>query len=100
LGFKGLGTLTNGVYMTVTIQFVAEFFDSKRQTPGFSSRPVPSLELDDAVNRIRKAKQQSKVPSSDDIEVVRRHQQFRTDWEIYLAAQKVKEQPAPERLVV
>ncbi len=100
LGFKALGTLTNGVYLTVSIQFVAEFFDSKRTTPGFLSRPVPSLELDDAVQRIRKAKQHTKVPSPEDIEVVKRHQQFRTDWEIYLAEQKVKEQPAQERLVV
>ncbi len=100
LGFKSLATLTNGVYLTVSIQFVAEFFDSKRTTPGMYKCPVSSFDLDAAVQKIAKAKSQSKVPSTEDVQTVKKFQQFRSEWEAQHKAESVKEEKPAEKLEV
>jgi len=102
LGFRSLANLTNGVYLTVSIQFVAEFFDSKRTTPGALTPPVSSQELDAAVQRLMRARATDKVPAPEDIQTIKKHQQFRKDWEEQLSnqKQKTKDLQATESLVV
>jgi len=98
LGFKSLATLTNGVYLTVSIQFVAEFFDSKRATPGMFKCPVSAFDLDAAVQRVLKARKENRVPAPEDVQVVKDFQKFRSEWEAYHQKEAVSEKKPVERL--